>query len=176
MLVAVPPALVMVVPLAVNWLAKVNPAGANHTMLVASPELTIVAEAPPILDTLAANTVSWLDGAVLSMVRVAVDCGDTLPAASNTYILYAPAVEGAVMLVAVPPALVMVVPLAVNWLAKVKPAGANHTVLVASPELTIVVEAPPILDTLAANTASWLEGAVLSTVSTAVDSPDTLPA
>ena len=82
MLVAVPlDALVMVAPSA----KVVVPAGANQTLLVASPELTMVTVAPPFLVTLAAKTVSWLVGAVLSTVKVAPLVGaavTTLPAKS----------------------------------------------------------------------------------------------
>ena len=45
MVVAVPPAVVML-PLAMK---VVVPNGANQTLLVASPELTIVTDAPPVL-------------------------------------------------------------------------------------------------------------------------------
>ena len=69
MVVAVPPAVVMVAP-ALN---TVVPLGANQMLLVASAELTTVTVAPPCLETLVANTVSWLVGAVLSTVKVAVD-------------------------------------------------------------------------------------------------------
>ena len=98
------------------------------------------------------------DGAVLSTVKVAVEGLDMLPAASITNSLYAPASAGAGIVVAVPPAVVMVAPAT----KLVVPDGANHTLLVAFPELTIVTDAPPCLLTLDANTVSWFVGAVVS--------------
>ena len=62
----------------------VVPAWANHTLLVASPELTMVTVAPPFLVTLVAKTVFWLVGALLSTVRVDVDWLEIFPAASIT--------------------------------------------------------------------------------------------
>lgn len=70
MVVAVPLAALVMVGPAVK---VVVPDGANQTLLVASPELTMATVAPPILVTLVAKTVFWLVGAVLSTVRVAVD-------------------------------------------------------------------------------------------------------
>ena len=49
----------------------VVPDGASQTLLMASPELTMVTVAPPFLVTLVAKTVFWLVGAVLSTVKVA---------------------------------------------------------------------------------------------------------
>ena len=60
----------------------VVPCGANQTLLVASPELTIVTAAAPFMGAAPENTVLWLVGAVLSTVRVLVEALDTLPAAS----------------------------------------------------------------------------------------------
>ena len=57
-------------PLAVVMVAPatklVVPAGANQTLPVASPELTIVTTSVAVLDTAAVNTVSWLVGAKVS--------------------------------------------------------------------------------------------------------------
>ena len=65
--VAVPPAVVMVVPFAVK---VVVPDGANQTLSVADPpdeaDETIVTEAPPWFEVDEAKTVSWLVGAVVS--------------------------------------------------------------------------------------------------------------
>ena len=97
-------------------------------------------------------------GAAVSTVSVAVDAEDALPAASRTKSLYVPAVAGALIDVAVPPAVVMVDPAAKD----VVPDGASQTALDAVPEEVIVIEALAFFVVLVANTASWLVGAVLS--------------
>jgi hypothetical protein len=53
MVVAVPPAVVIVGPAT----KLVVPAGANQTLLLASPELTMVTAAPPVVVTLGVKTV-----------------------------------------------------------------------------------------------------------------------
>ena len=164
-----PPAVVMVVPAT----KLVVPVGANQTLLEASPELTIVTAAGAFTATDPANTVSWLLGAVLSTARVAVEALDTLPTASITKSLYEPSVAGAKIEVELPfVAFVMVLPST----KLVVPAGANQTLLVDAPELTIVTAANPFLLTSAANTVLWLVGAVASTLRVAFEAVETLPA
>ncbi len=51
------------------------------------------------------------EGAVLSTVKTAVEAEDTFPEESITNNLYSPAVAGEFILVAVPPAVVIVSPL-----------------------------------------------------------------
>ena len=65
---------------------------------------------------------------------------------------------GAVMLVAVPPTVVIVVD-AENVVVL---AGASHTLFVASPELTMVMETPPFAVTSDGKTVFWLVGAIKS--------------
>ena len=62
--VAAPPAVVIVEPA----VKAVVPDGANQTLLVASPDETMVTLAPPTLETDEAKTVSSLVGAVVSKV------------------------------------------------------------------------------------------------------------
>ena len=66
-MVAVPLAVVIVVLVT----KLVVPDGANQILSVASPELTMVTDEPPLLVTLDAKTVSWFVGVVLSTMKVA---------------------------------------------------------------------------------------------------------
>ena len=103
------------------------------------PDLVIVADGALI----------EIVGGVLSTVKVAVEAEEMFPAASITNSLYVPSVAGVRILVAVPLAVVIVAP-AVKL---VVPDGANQTLLVASPELTM---SPTfrLLNILDANTVS----------------------
>ena len=123
--------------------------------LSTSPAFSVLLAIPVALamatpDTLATD---------VATVRVLVEALETLPAASITYSWYRPSVAGARIELAVPPAVVMVAPAT----KLVVPAGANQTLPVASPELTIVTASSAALLTAAANTVSWLVGAKVST-------------
>lgn len=98
-------------------------------------------------------------GPVLSTVNTAVEAEEILPAASITYNLYAPAVAGASIDVAVPLAVVIVAPAENDEV----PFGANHVAPPDSPPLTIVTVAPHCLSTLVANEVSCVVGANVST-------------
>ena len=73
--------------------------------------------------------------------------------------------------VAVPPALVIVA----DSTKLVVPAGASQTEFAASPLETMVKAALPLAEAEAARTVFWLAGAVLSTVTLAVEAAERLP-
>jgi hypothetical protein len=96
------------------------------------------------------EAIAEITGSLSSTVKTAVEAEEIFPAASMTYNLYAPAVAGARIDVAVPLAVVIVAPAENDEV----PFGANHVDPPVSPPLTIVTVAPHCLSTLVANEVS----------------------
>lgn len=107
----------------------------------------------------AEDAIADITGSLSSTVKIAVDAEEILPAASITYNLYAPAVAGASIDVAVPLAVVIVAPAENDEV----PFGANQTEPPDSPPLTRVTVAPHGLSALVANEVSCVVGAKVST-------------